>query len=189
VISAVGHEPDVTIIDYVADLRAATPSNGAELAVPDQLELKQYVDQLGQRCRQAMLGQLQRASQKLERLRTANVLTDPMVPVQNGRMRLDTAQQKLTESLRRRQHLERTRLAGLTSTLDALSPLKVLGRGYAMAQDEEGQIITSVHSVELGERITLRVSDGQLGCTVMKQFPFETREKEQNRNGSKEETL
>ena len=112
-----------------------------------------------------------------------------MVPVQNGRMRLDTAQQKLTESLRRRQHLERTRLAGLTSTLDALSPLKVLGRGYAMAQDEEGQIITSVHSVELGERITLRVSDGQLGCTVMKQFPFETREKEQNRNGSKEETL
>ena len=189
VISAVGHEPDVTIIDYVADLRAATPSNGAELAVPDQLELKQYVDQLGQRCRQAMLGQLQRASQKLERLRTANVLTDPMVPVQNGRMRLDTVQQKLTESLRRRQHLERTRLAGLTSTLDALSPLKVLGRGYAMAQDEEGQIITSVHSVELGERITLRVSDGQLGCTVMKQFPFETREKEQNRNGSKEETL
>ena len=189
VISAVGHEPDVTIIDYVADLRAATPSNGAELAVPDQLELKQYVDQLGQRCRQAMLGQLQRASQKLERLRTATVLTDPMVPVQNGRMRLDTAQQKLTESLRRRQHLERTRLAGLTSTLDALSPLKVLGRGYAMVQDEEGQIITSVHSVELGERITLRVSDGQLGCTVMKQFPFETREKEQNRNGSKEETL
>lgn len=189
VISAVGHEPDVTIIDYVADLRAATPSNGAELAVPDQLELKQYVDQLGQRCRQAMLGQLQRSSQKLERLRTANVLTDPMVPVQNGRMRLDTAQQKLTESLRRRQHLERTRLVGLTSTLDALSPLKVLGRGYAMAQDEEGQIITSVHSVELGERITLRVSDGQLGCTVMKQFPFETREKEQNRNGSKEETL
>ena len=189
VISAVGHEPDVTIIDYVADLRAATPSNGAELAVPDQLELKQYVDQLEQRCRQAMLGQLQRVSQKLERLRTANVLTDPMAPVQNGRMRLDTAQQKLTESLRRRQHLERTRLAGLTSTLDALSPLKVLGRGYAMAQDEEGQIITSVHSVELGERITLRVSDGQLGCTVMKQFPFETREKEQNRNGSKEETL
>ena len=189
VVSAVGHEPDVTIIDYVADLRAATPSNGAELAVPDQLELKQYVDQLGQRCRQAMLGQLQNASQKLERLRTSNVLTDPMVPVHNGRTRLDTAQQKLTDLLDRRQHLERTRLAGLTSTLDALSPLKVLGRGYAMAQDENGKVITSVHSVELGERIRLRVADGQLGCTVMKQYPLETSEKEQKTNGSKEETL
>ena len=189
VISAVGHEPDVTIIDYVADLRAATPSNGAELAVPDQLELKQYVDQLGQRCRQAMLGQLQSASQKLERLRTSNVLTDPMVPVHNGRTRLETAQQKLTDLLDRRQHLERTRLAGLTATLDALSPLKVLGRGYAMAQDEDGKVITSVHSVELGERIRLRVADGQLGCTVMKQYPLETSEKEQKTNGSKEETL
>ena len=189
VISAVGHEPDVTIIDYVADLRAATPSNGAELAVPDQLELKQYVDQLGQRCRQAMLGQLQSASQKLERLRTSNVLTDPMVPVHNGRTRLETAQQKLTDLLERRQHLERTRLAGLTATLDALSPLKVLGRGYAMAQDEDGKVITSVHSVELGERIRLRVADGQLGCTVMKQYPLETSEKEQKTNGSKKETL
>ena len=128
-------------------------------------------------------------AEKLERLRTSNVLTDPMVPVHNGRTRLETAQQKLTDLLDRRQHLERTRLAGLTSTLDALSPLKVLGRGYAMAQDEDGKVITSVHSVELGERIRLRVADGQLGCTVMKQYPLETSEKEQKTNGSKEETL
>lgn len=136
-----------------------------------------------------MLGQLQSASQKLERLRTSNVLTDPMVPVHNGRTRLETAQQKRPDLLDRRQHLERTRLAGLTSTLDALSPLKVLGRGYAMAQDRGWQGHHLRPQRGAGERIRLRVADGQLGCTVMKQYPLETSEKEQKTNGSKEETL
>lgn len=189
VISAVGHEPDVTIIDFVADLRAATPSNGAELAAPDQLEQKQYVDQLGLRCRQAMLTQFQTARQRLERLRQSKTLTDPMVPVEQGRVRVESCQRSLNDLLWRRQQLERARLAGCLSTLDALSPLKVLGRGYAMARNEQGQVISSVHSVELGERITLRMADGQLGCTVMKRVPFEPEKKERRQDGSEKETL
>lgn len=189
VISAVGHEPDVTIIDFVADLRAATPSNGAELAVPDQLEQKQYVDQLGLRCRQAMLTQFQNARQMVERLRQSKPLTNPLSSVEQRRTRLEACQRSLSDLVRRRQQLEQTRLAGLVSTLDALSPLKVLGRGYAMARNEQGQVISSVHSVELGERITLRVADGQLGCTVMKRVPFEPEEKERWQDGSEKETL
>lgn len=190
VISAVGHEPDVTIIDYVADLRAATPSNGAELAVPDQLELKQYVDQLGLRCRQAMLAQFQISSQKLERLRQSKALTDPMVTVETGRLRLETQQQTLIQGMQRRCSLEQTRLAGLSSMLDALSPLKVLGRGYSLAKNEAGKVVTSVRDVELGERISLRLSDGQLGCTVMEQTAIEMTGKEQTKqDGNKKEVL
>lgn len=190
IISAVGHEPDVTIIDYVADLRAATPSNGAELAVPDQLELKQYTDQLGLRCRQAMLARFQAASHRLQQLCSSRALADPMALVEAGRMRLEQGQRAMMEQLDRRRQLDRSRLTGLASTLDALSPLKVLGRGYAFAKDEDGAVITSVHDVDLGERIVLRVADGQLGCTVMEQTPFEKTGKERTeQDGGKEETL
>ena len=149
VISAVGHEPDVTIIDFVADLRAATPSNGAELAAPDRAEVRQQLTQLDLRCRQSVVTRLQRESQRLNRLR------------------------QMIHGLRRRLSVEQTRFAGLLSALDALSPLKVLGRGYTFARNEKGEVVTSAASVELGERLSLRLTDGALGCTVMEQTLFE----------------
>ena len=167
VISAVGHEPDVTIIDFVADLRAATPSNAAELAVPDQAEMAQHVTQLELRCRQAVQSRLQYERQRLERLTASPALTEPMRQIEERRMLLDDRQYRLAQGLRHRLSGEQTRFAGLLAKLDALSPLKVLSRGYAYARDESGTVVTSAAAVELGERLSLRLADGTLGCTVM----------------------
>ena len=167
VISAVGHEPDVTIIDFVADLRAATPSNAAELAVPDRNEVTQHVTQLELRCRQAIQSRLQRERQRLDRLTASPALTEPLRQIEERRMLLDDRQYRLAQALRHRLSGEQTRFAGLLAKLDALSPLKVLRRGYAFARDETGAVVTSAASVELGERLSLRLADGTLGCTVM----------------------
>lgn len=172
VISAVGHEPDVTMIDFIADLRAATPSNGAELAVPDQTELKQHLKQLQLRCSRSMVTQLQRKKQRLTQLQNAKVLTEPLYSIQDRRVLVDQQQRRLMHGLQRRLSVEQARFAGLLSALDALSPLKVLRRGYAFARDETGAVVTSVASVELGERLSLRLADGELGCTVMEQTLF-----------------
>ena len=176
VISAVGHEPDVTIIDFVADLRAATPSNAAELAVPDREELRQHVTQLELRCRQAVIARLRQERQRLTRLTSSPALTEPLRPVEERRMLLDSQQYRMVQGLRRRLSAEQTRFAGLLAKLDALSPLKVLSRGYAFARDESGAVVTSAASVELGERLSLRLSDGTLGCTVMERTLSETAE-------------
>ena len=173
VISAVGHEPDVTIIDFVADLRAATPSNGAELAAPDRAEVRQQLTQLDLRCRQSVVTRLQRESQRLNRLRQSAALTEPLRTIEDRRVLLDDRQRQMIHGLRRRLSVEQTRFAGLLSALDALSPLKVLGRGYTFARNEKGEVVTSAASVELGERLSLRLTDGVLGCTVMEQTLFE----------------
>lgn len=173
VISAVGHEPDVTIIDFVADLRAATPSNAAELAVPDQMELRQQLAQLDLRCRQAITAWLRREKQRLEHLSQSTALTEPLRTIKDRRVLLDDRQRRMIQGLQHRLSVEQTRFAGLLSALDALSPLKVLGRGYAFARNESGEVITSAGSVELGERLSLRLADGELGCTVMEQTLFQ----------------
>ena len=173
VISAVGHEPDVTIIDFVADLRAATPSNAAELAVPDQMELRQQLAQLDLRCRQAITARLRREKQRLEHLSKSTALTEPLRTIEDRRVLLDDRQRRMIQGLQHRLSVEQTRFAGLLSALDALSPLKVLGRGYAFARNESGEVITSAGSVELGERLSLRLADGELGCTVMEQTLFQ----------------
>ena len=173
VISAVGHEPDVTIIDFVADLRAATPSNAAELAVPDQMELRQQLAQLDLRCRQAITARLRREKQRLEHLSQSTALTEPLRTIEDRRVLLDDRQRRMIQGLQHRLSVEQTRFAGLLSALDALSPLKVLGRGYAFARNESGEVVTSAGSVELGERLSLRLADGELGCTVMEQTLFQ----------------
>lgn len=173
VISAVGHEPDVTIIDFVADLRAATPSNAAELAVPDQMELRQQLAQLDLRCRQAITARLRREKQRLEHLSQSTALTEPLRTIEDRRVLLDDRQRRMIQGLQHRLSVEQTRFAGLLSALDALSPLKVLGRGYAFARNESGEVITSAGSVELGERLSLRLADGELSCTVMEQTLFQ----------------
>lgn len=173
VISAVGHEPDVTIIDFVADLRAATPSNAAELAVPDQMELRQQLTQLDLRCRQAITARLRREKQRLDHLSQSTALTEPLRTIEDRRVLLDDRQRRMIQGLQHRLSVEQTRFAGLLSALDALSPLKVLGRGYAFARNERGEVVTSASSVELGERLSLRLADGELSCTVMEQTLFQ----------------
>ena len=166
VISAVGHEPDVTIADFVADLRAATPSNAAELAAPDQNELRAALAQTEARLAQAVGRRLERARKALERAEGCRALRDPMSYLNDRRLLLDFQRQKLAAGLSAAAGRERERFARLAAGLDAMSPLKVLGRGYAIARRDGGALVRSVSDVEAGDQVTLRVADGELGCRV-----------------------
>ena len=131
VISAVGHEPDVTIADFVADRRASTPSNAAEIAVPDMAELLQRLDSFRSRMAQGTLNGLERQERRLMALAEKRVLTDPLAFVQDKRLQLDYVQQKLLTAANAQWQEEQRRFAALAAKLDALSPLKVLGRRTA----------------------------------------------------------
>ena len=166
VISAVGHEPDVTIADFTADLRAATPSNAAELAVPDQNEVYAALASLGARMEQASRQRLLRERQRLERLRESRIMADPRRYFQEKRLLLDYQSRRLIHGLERSLSMQRERLGKLSAALDAMSPLKVLGRGYSIALKEHGSVIASVQDAQPGERFILKVSDGQFDCQV-----------------------
>lgn len=213
IISAVGHETDFTIADFVADLRAPTPTAAAELAVPHHLELKQQLSQQAQRLHYGLLQQLRRKQERLERAKRSPFLTNPrrqllMQPAE----RLDRLaeqlgyrmRQRLTGLAQRRLRLER-RLSSFNPTeqavmarqrldaskrqmltamqtllrskkqewlsgvrhLDALSPLKVMQRGYSLSYDEqEKQLIRSITQVKIGDRLSIRLKDGKIQCQV-----------------------
>lgn len=166
VISAVGHEPDVTIADFVADRRASTPSNAAEIAVPDMAELLQRLDSFRSRMAQGTLNGLERQERRLKALAEKRVLTEPLAFVQDKRLQLDYVQQKLLTAANAQWQEEQRRFAALAAKLDALSPLKVLGRGYAMARTEDGAVLRTAAQVQSGDTIHLRLAQGGLRCTV-----------------------
>lgn len=167
VISAVGHEPDVTIADFVADLRAATPSNAAELAVPDQNEVAVWLRQMEGRLAQAMGRKLDSARRDLDRAARCRALQDPMNYVDDKRMVLDYQREKLAAGLNTALSRERQRFGQLASKLDALSPLKVLGRGYAIPRKVDGSVVRSTADVASGDSLKLRVADGEINCQVI----------------------
>ena len=166
VISAVGHEPDVTIADFVADRRASTPSNAAEIAVPDMAELLRALQSAGMRMTQAELNLLGKQNERLDALRKKRELTEPLAFVQDRRMQLDFAQQRLAAAAQSRLGREEQRFARNAAALDAMSPLKVLGRGYAMVQAADGSVLRSARQVQTGDRIEVRLGEGTLGCRV-----------------------
>ncbi|MEY8231683.1 exodeoxyribonuclease VII large subunit [Oscillospiraceae bacterium 50-16] len=166
VISAVGHEPDVTIADFAADLRAATPSNAAELAVPDQREVRAGLEQIQARLEHAMGRRLAGYRQALDRLSRSRSMTEPAAYFQNKRLLLDYHSRRLSHSGERCLLGQRERLGRLASALDAMSPLKVLGRGYAIPRREDGRVLTSAGDAAAGDRLLLRLSDGTLRCRV-----------------------
>ena len=187
VISAVGHEPDVTIADYAADLRAATPSNGAELAVPDQGAERARLAQLDRRLARALQARLGGARRELDRLKNSRALRNIKAPIQDRRLAVDGLRRRMALALRGRveggrqalntqkgrlplglsaQTARKKALLGrLSAGLDALSPLKVLGRGYAAARRGE-DVVSSITQAEAGDRLDILVSDGVLKCTV-----------------------
>ncbi|MBQ0038170.1 MAG: exodeoxyribonuclease VII large subunit [Clostridiales bacterium] len=166
VISAVGHEPDVTIADFVADRRASTPSNAAEIAVPDMSALLQDLQSTQIRLIQGQLNGMEQQNQRLKGLSESRALTDPMAFIQDKRMQLDFVQQKLAGTAKELLQSNQQRFAGLTASLDAMSPLKVLGRGYAMAQGEDGTVLKSSEQVSVGSWVHIRLGQGSLHCTV-----------------------
>lgn len=166
VISAVGHEPDVTIADYVADVRASTPSNAAEIAVPDENEMREYLMSMSIRQTQAMKKSLNRMNTRLDDIKSRRVLQNPMAYVDAKRAELDYVSGKLIAAAEKTNAANRHRFVALASALDAMSPLKVLGRGYAIASKENGEIVKSVSDANTGDKLILSVSDGLIKCTV-----------------------
>ena len=166
VISAVGHEPDVTISDFVADVRAATPSNAAELAVPDQNELRQALSGCQARLLAAMKKQLLAERQRLDRLRTARVLQSPLGYVQERRMLLDHESRMLATLMQKAVAEKKQRFARLTAALDAMSPLKVLSRGYSVVKTAGGGVLQHAGQVSPGDTIEITLRQGSLSAQV-----------------------
>lgn len=166
VISAVGHEPDITIADYVADLRAATPSNGAELAVPDAEELRDALNSISIRCSQAVNKRIESGRRTLQDLAGRRVMQSPMGYIDQKRMELDMLRGRLQSVQERGVAEKKHAYIRLAASLDALSPLKVLSRGYAIASDENGKVLRRTADAAPGDKIRVELTDGSLSCTV-----------------------
>ena len=167
VISAVGHEPDVTISDFVADLRAATPSNAAELAVPDRDALSQTLDAMSNAMANALNRQIKGYRQHLDVLSQSPALKSPTGYLEQKQRQLELMKNRLIAAENQNIARNTQRYIALTAKLDAMSPLKVLTRGYSMAQNDRGEVVRSVSQVELGERLGISFSDGKVYATVM----------------------
>lgn len=166
VISAVGHEPDVTICDYVADLRAATPSNGAELAVPDQEALRQMLDSNLSAMTASLSRQIKAGRQHLSALSASAALQSPMGYVNQHRQNLQLLKNRLLSVQNQNVDRKKRQYIELTAKLDAMSPLKVLTRGYAVTYTEGNEVVRSIHQVKPGDRIQLVMHDGNLHAQV-----------------------
>ena len=166
VISAVGHEPDVTIADYVADVRASTPSNAAERAVPDRIALLQDYSAAEDRMAASLEKQLRRCREELNRLAERRVLQKADAFLQDKRQMLSLRQAELLHAEDRRIAAEKERFVRQAAALDALSPLKVLGRGYSMAKTEAGTLLRDIDSVSAGDKIDVMLARGELRCRV-----------------------
>ncbi len=166
VISAVGHEPDVTISDFVADLRAATPSNAAELCVPDMAEITEYIDSLDIRMNQFISKKLTSYRERLESLSKRRVLQSPENYVLDRKAALEYLRAHLISSYNVITAQKKERYAASAAKLDALSPLKVLGRGYAIARKTDGTVLKSASDIKSGEKFRLRLKEDEIDCTA-----------------------
>ena len=167
VISAVGHEPDVTIADYVADLRAATPSNGAELAVPDRDALAQNLDALYAAMAGALNRQLKLETTRLQALSSNPALRSPLAYMESKGKELLLLKNRMAAAQERILSARNVQFAASVSKLDAMSPLKVLSRGYAMALNRDGTVLRSVKQVTKGAEISITVGDGTVAASVL----------------------
>lgn len=166
IISAVGHEPDVTISDYVADLRAATPSNAAELAVPDQDAIRESLDRMHSIMATSILRQLKGLRQQLQTLCNSPSLRSPVQYINNKRDVLQLLSARMLAAQQRIVSDKKHKFIALTSKLDAMSPLKVLTRGYAMVASTDGTVVRSVKQVNIGEEIMISLNDGNLTAMI-----------------------
>lgn len=166
VISAVGHEPDITISDYVADKRASTPSNAAETAVPDQRDIRIYLKSLGSAAARSLEKELEAGRGKLNIIKNSRVLSNPLEITDSKREDLDLCRERLAASASSLIQDKRNALSGLSDRLNALSPLNVLSRGFSFSTDMEGKAVNGVRDLKAKDRIRIRFSDGTADCTV-----------------------
>ncbi|MBQ3553219.1 MAG: exodeoxyribonuclease VII large subunit [Clostridia bacterium] len=166
IISAVGHETDFTICDFVADRRAPTPSAAAEIAVPSVYELSEKLGAMQSLLSSAVMRSIERKRQKAERLSSSSALSSFPSRLDDFRMKLALTDQRLEQRIQKTLGQKAEELSVSIAKLDSLSPLKVLTRGYAYASTEDGTNLSSVHQVTDGDAILVRLSDGTLDCLV-----------------------
>jgi exodeoxyribonuclease VII large subunit len=166
VISGIGHETDFTIADFTADLRAPTPTAAAELATPDQIELRAGLIDAAQYLAQQMAASLSAIRTTLDTSTNRLAMNSPMSRVQRDRQRLDELARRVELTITHRAELLRAGLGGLEQRLLALSPQGVLGRGYAFVSHPDGRGINTVKDVNKGDRLDVQVADGRFGVEV-----------------------
>jgi exodeoxyribonuclease VII large subunit len=166
VISGVGHETDFTIADFVADLRAPTPTAAAELATPDRTDLMAILNDQYPRLVRAALGQFAAKRYDLKELQSLLQSYTPLTRILNDRQRLDELIHRTERALSGQLQLQGSQLSGLYHRLEALNPVAILKRGYAVVSDPDGTIIRSTKQVHQGDQVTIRVSDGDFSANV-----------------------
>lgn len=166
IISAVGHETDFTIADFVADLRAPTPSAAAELAVPNMQDVIDRINLCQKRLRDSLIKKLEYMRLQYEKCIASQVFKEPKRFVYDNYQKLDVYLKRLDNSIRIKQKEEKTKYVELVAKLDALSPLKTLTRGYAIAQ-LDGKVIKSSKDLKTGDEISLRFIDGEKKANVI----------------------
>ena len=166
IVSAVGHETDFTICDFAADVRASTPSAGAELVSPEMSAMISEIEAYRSRLSRLMRTRIEHEKLRLDRLSSAGVMRSPVELVRFRRMKLDMLRDRLTAIGNTRISEEKARLAQLGAELDAMSPLKVLARGYVIAEKDH-KTLRSAADVHENDRISIIMQDGQLDCAVL----------------------
>ena len=166
VVSAVGHETDFTICDFVADLRVPTPTAGAVAVVPDRLELLNLLSGWRRGLEGLVLQDLKKRAADLDRLQKRRVMQSPLEPLNEKRMQLDYAVQRLARTGEVYLGERRTRLRALEAGLKAMSPLAVLDRGYSILTDEDGKSVGSAEDLEIGQTVRVRLRDGSAGAEI-----------------------
>lgn len=176
VISAVGHETDTTIIDYVADLRAPTPSAAAELAVMDVASFDQQLMQYRNRLDRDMMNVLQNKRQQLAQLKLRVTASSPENQLLQKKQYLDELSNRLQYRIQEKYTASRNRLELFIEKLNGLSPLRRLSRGYAYVEDDKGSCLTSVSQVKAGDSVKIHVTDGYIRALVQEKETIERRE-------------
>jgi len=166
IVSAVGHETDFTICDFVADLRAPTPSGAAELVVPDMQELLHRLDRDQKRLLNALHGLLKHKREQLERYAKARIMVDPHAFTDKPYMVLDHIIDRMYQLMRQNTTIRRGQVSALIAKLDALSPLKVLQRGYSVAETADGALVCHINQLKKDDRFLLRLGGGNASCRV-----------------------
>lgn len=166
IISGVGHEVDFTIADFVADLRAPTPSAAAELAVPDAAELRPFFNNIQRQLKNIILEQIGQHRWQIQTLKRSMNHLSPQAGIEGNRQRLDSWQSRLERAIQRRLDQTSHQLHLLQAQLTTVSPMATLGRGYAIVRDDYGRIVRSPNDVHSGDALTVQVRDGQFGAVV-----------------------
>ncbi len=166
IISAVGHETDFTIADFVADLRAPTPSAAAELAVPDIFEVKQKIINYQNRSKLALKKKIEIMKLRFEKVMKSRIFTDPMRKVMDNSIILDDYMKRLENAMKEIKTEKKNKYIELVTKLDSISPLKTLIRGYSLTE-KDGQIIKRASQIDKGDIITIKFSDGEKNAKIL----------------------